>query len=551
MADKEVKLNLAQLTRIFYQLTTGQKIALGFITLAIFFSLIGVVLVATDVAYQPLFVNLNQQDAYEITQELKKKKIEYKYEPENGIIRVPENKVNELRLYFASKGQPKSGTIGFELFDKKSFGMTDFVQKVNFRRALEGELASTIMSLDMVDAASVHITPAKSSPFAEEEIPAKASVFLKLNSSRRLSEEQVNSIMNIVASGVEGLQPRYVVVVDQYGRTLSQNEDENSMAGITNAQLRVKKAVEKDLNQKIISLLEPIVGIGRVRSNISATLDFNKVKAISETYDSEAEPVIRSQKETIEIVESGNPASGVPGTTTNIPTGTNNTGGTGKKSSRTDKMTNYEVSKITKEVINSTGAIKKLSVSVLLDNKIVEKEKDGKWVTESIPLTDEELAKINEQVAAAVGIEKGRGDVISVVNMPFTPTITKEELDRMASEKMWNRIFKLSTPIISLLFFIILLLFVIKPIVRTVITPVLESFKPALEEKPKETIKKLPPKTVAELEAEIEAEIDSEFVPGIEVKRVEIIRERVLEAVKNDPEQAAGFFRSMLIEEEN
>jgi flagellar M-ring protein FliF len=553
MADKEVKLNLAQLTRIFYQLTTGQKIALGFITLAIFFSLIGVVLVATDKAYQPLFVNLNQQDAFDITQELKKKKIDYKYEPEDGIIRVPENKVNELRLYFASKGQPKSGTIGFELFDKKSFGMTDFVQKVNFRRALEGELASTIMSLDMVDAASVHITPAKSSPFAEEETPAKASVFLKLNSSKRLSEEQVNSIMNIVASGVEGLQPRFVVVVDQYGRTLSQNEDENSMTGITNAQLRVKKAVEKDLNQKIISLLEPIVGIGRVRSNISATLDFNKVKAISLTYDSEAEPVIRSQKETIEIVESGNPASGVPGTTTNIPGGTNTatTGSTGKKSSRTDKMTNYEVSKITKEVINSTGAIKKLSVSVLLDNKIVEKEKDGKWVTETVPLTDEELAKINEQVAAAVGIEKGRGDVVSVVNMPFTPTITKEELDQMASEKMWNRIFKLSTPLISLLFFVVLLLFVIKPIVRTVITPVLESFKPALEEKPKETIKKLPPKTVAELEAEIEAEIDSEFVPGIEVKRIEIIRERVLEAVKNDPEQAAGFFRSMLIEEEN
>ncbi len=553
MADKEVKLNLAQLTRIFYQLTTGQKIALGFITLAIFFSLIGVVLVATDEVYQPLFVNLNQQDAFDITQELKKKKIDYKYEPGDGIIRVPENKVNELRLYFASKGQPKSGTIGFELFDKKSFGMTDFVQKVNFRRALEGELASTIMSLDMVDAASVHITPAKSSPFAEEETPAKASVFLKLNSSRRLSEEQVNSIMNIVASGVEGLQPRYVVVVDQYGRTLSQNEDENSMAGITNAQLRVKKAVEKDLNRKIISLLEPIVGIGRVRSNISATLDFNKVKAISETYDSEAEPVIRSQKETIEIVESGNSASGVPGTTTNIPSGTNTatTNGSGKKSSRTDKMTNYEVSKITKEVINSTGAIKKLSVSVLLDNKIVEKEKDGKWVTETVPLTDEELSKINEQVAAAVGIEKGRGDVISVVNMPFTPTITKEELDRMASEKMWNRIFKLSTPLISLLFFIILLLFVIKPIVRTVITPVLESFKPALEEKPQETVKKLPPKTVAELEAEIEAEIDSEFVPGIEVKRIEIIRERVLEAVKNDPEQAAGFFRSMLIEEEN
>lgn len=553
MADKEVKLNLAQLTRIFYQLTTGQKIALGFITLAIFLSLIGVVLVATDKAYQPLFVDLNQQDAFSITEELKKRKVEYKYTSEDGTIKVPEGQVNELRLYFASKGEPKSGSIGFELFDKKSFGMTDFVQKVNYRRALEGELSSTIMSLDVVDAASVHITPSKSSPFAEEEAPAKASVFLKLNSSRRLSEEQVNSIMYIVASGVEDLSARNVVVVDQYGRTLSQNEDENSMAGITNSQLKVKKAVEKDLNQKIITLLEPIIGIGKVRSNISATLDFNKVKEFSETFDSEAEPIIRSQKETTEILDSNGNTADVPGTTSNIPGGPNQnpTPTTGKKSSRTDKTTNYEVSKITKEVMNSTGAIKKLSISVLLDNKLVEKEQDGNWVTESIPLTDEEINKVNEQVAAAVGMEKGRGDVISVVNMAFTPTITKEELGKMSSEKLWNRIFKLSTPLVSLLFFIILLIFVIKPIVRTVITPVLESFKPALEEKPTQKTRKLPPKTVAELEAEIEAEIDSEFIPGIEVKRVEIIRERVLEAVKNDPAQAAGFLRAMLVEEEN
>jgi len=555
MVDKEVKLNLAQLTKIFYQLTLGQKIALGFITLAIFFSLIGVVLVATDKAYQPLFVSLNQQDAFSITEELKKKKINYKYEPTDGIIKVPEDKVNELRLFFASKGQPKSGTIGFELFDKKSFGMTDFVQKINYRRALEGELSSTIMSLDVIEAASVHITPAKSSPFAEEEAPAKASVFLKLNSSQRLSEEQVNSVMNIVASGVEDLNSRNVVVVDQYGRTLSQNEEENSLAGITNSQLRVKKTVEKDLNKKIVSLLEPIVGLGKVRSNISATLDFDKVKEYSESFDSEAEPIIRSQKETTDIIEAKDSTAGTPGTQSNIPGSgaqtTSTNAGSGKKSSHTDKLTNYEVSKITKEVINSTGAIKKLSVSVLLDNKTVEKEVDGKWVTETVPLTDDEMEKINEQVVAAVGIEKGRGDVVSVVNMAFASSISKAELGKMASEKMWNRIFKLATPLISLVFFIILLLFVIKPIVKTVITPVLESFKPALEEKPMEKIKKLPPKTVAELEAEIEAEIDSEFIPGIEVKRVEIIRERVLEAVKNDPEQAAGFLRSMLIEEEN
>lgn len=551
-ADKEVKLNLAQLTKIFYQLTTGQKIALGFITLAIFLSLIGVVLVATDEIYQPLFVNLNQKDAFSITEELKKRKVDFKYVEEDGTIKVPENKINELRLYFASQGQPKSGSIGFELFDKNSFGMTDFIQKVNYRRALEGELASTIMSLDAVDAASVHITPSKSSPFAEEEAPAKASVFLKLNSSRRLSEEQVNSIMNIVASGVEDLQARYVVVVDQFGRTLSQNEDENSMVGITNSQLKVKKAVEKDLNQKIVSLLEPIAGIGKVRSNISATLDFNKVKEFSETYDSEAEPIIRSQRETTENFDTVNPNAGAPGTSSNIPPANSQTNvqTTGKKSSRTDKTTNYEVSKITKEVMNATGAIKKLSVSVLLDNKVIEKEQDGKWVTENVPFTDDELTKISAQVAAAVGIEKGRGDVISVMNMAFTPTITKEELEKMASEKLWNRVFKLATPLISLIFFIVLLLFVIKPIIKTVITPVLESFKPALEEKPQEKVRKLPPKTVAELEAEIEAEIDSEFVPGIEVKRIEIIRERVLEAVKNDPEQAAGFFRSMLIEDE-
>ena len=265
------------------------------------------------VDYQLLFSNLSQEDGGAIIQKLNEMRIPYR--TEGGGIMVPTDKVYELRLQLASQGLPQGGGVGFELFDKTSFTMTDFVQKLNYRRALQGELSRTIRSLAEIDQCRVHLAVPEKSLFMQKETKPKASVLVKLKSGRRLTQSQVQGIVHLVSSSVRGVDPNDVTLVNNSGEMLTSSVDE-SMA-MTSGQLDYQRNVEKDLETRVMGMLEPVVGKGKVRAKISATVDFTKIEKTEEKYDPDSQ-VVRSEQRNAEKSSSGGPA-GVPGVASNLP----------------------------------------------------------------------------------------------------------------------------------------------------------------------------------------------------------------------------------------
>ncbi len=361
--------------------------------------------------YQVLYTNLQPQDAGAIVAKLQEMKVPYKTNATS--ILVPAEKVYDLRLQLASMGLPRGGGVGFEIFDKVGFGTTEFVQKINLKRALQGELARTIRSLQEVEDCRVHLSIPEKSIFVTDEEPASASVLVKLYPGVKLNKKQIVGITHLVASAVEGLEPENVTVVDDRGNVLSTKEDEVAM--LTTSQLEYQQAVERDLEKRVISILEPVVGKGKVRAKARVNIDFTKVEETKEFFDPDGQ-VVRSEQKLIEQKNTPS-AQGVPGVQSNLP---------GKKTTRAGSLStgsvkqtqtiNYEISKVVSHVVSPVGKIKKLSIAVIVDGKYI-KDKSGK--EKYIPRSEEEIASYEDLIKKAVGFSEERGDEIKVLNMPF------------------------------------------------------------------------------------------------------------------------------------
>ena len=304
--------SIDQIKDWFNSYTLSQKVAIIGSAASVIVLLWTLVYFVNRVDYQVLYSELDPSDAQSVVQRLQGMSVEYRLSDDGATVRVPRDRLSEIRIQLASEGLPESGRIGFEIFDRTNFGLTNFQEQVNFQRALEGELSRSISTLSEVDVARVHLVLSSESLFKSVEDKTKASVILRLRRGRSLADSSVNGIVHMVASSVRGLEPDKVTVIDFAGRILSQNDGSDPVSG---RQLETRLTTESDLAEKITRILEPVVGIGKVRPQVSLVMDWQQVEETLEQYDPNAS-VIRSQQIRTERTPGGvegDAAIGVPG----------------------------------------------------------------------------------------------------------------------------------------------------------------------------------------------------------------------------------------------
>jgi flagellar M-ring protein FliF len=559
MADES---NIAsQFRKAFDDMTNTQKGMVAAISLTVLLGLIGFGLWASQDSMGVLFSNLPPVDANRIVEELKKSNIKYELSQDQRTVSVPEGRVGDLRLKFAGDGLPKGEGIGFEKLENPSLTTTDFTQKIMYRRALEFNLAKTVMSLQQVSDAVVHITPANDSPFVTEKEDAKASVLLKLKGTRLLPEENTQAIVNLVAASVEGLKPEQVVVIDQFSRILSRS-GQDTMAGATDSQKKAQREEEDHLVQRVTELLEPVVGLGRVRATARVDLDFDKVHTNEEKFDPQGQ-VERETKVVEEHETKREGASGAPGTPSNLAPATGG-GGAGNSTAQKDKKetdTHFEISKTMSSTDRAPGNVRRMSVAVIVDNSSIW-EKDGKGdpVERLLPRTPDELKKIRDQVSSAVGFQPKRGDELTVENLPFASLSNPKEEQEERRQKLLSMGRDLAPTVVYAILGLILFFLVILPLLKR-LSAALNRPAPLrvrvagaggdeTGEGGSAPRKFTATKSVAELEAEIEEELNMEGASSApEAQRRGMIKKRIQESTLADAETVASLVRSWMIED--
>ena len=376
--------------------------------------------------FRPLYTSMAPEDAAGVVQKLRESGVEYRLADNGATVLVPTAKLAESRLTLAAAGLPKSGRIGFEIFDKSNFGATEFVEHINYQRALEGELERSVMSLAEVEQARVHITMAKDSVFLEQQQPAKASVMVKLRAHSQISPQNVIAIANLVASAVEGLAPESVSVVDMNGNLLSRPRRGTGADGsqTTAEALELRQQLEKDLVTKIRATLEPVLGPDRFRAGASVDVDLTSGDQQEETFDPTKSVMVTSQKSE-DVVDRGTSA-GIPGTASNLPRGNAAPGYAGTGSSRRNETVAYQSSRIVRHTKIPQGMVKRMSLSVLLDQTA---HWEGQGTARHRVLEapkPETIQSIKGLLTAATGLNTERGDQLIIESLPFETTLNPE-----------------------------------------------------------------------------------------------------------------------------
>ena len=420
----------------FNQLPPRQKMGMAAALALTVALVIGTWLWSHQPDYVVLFSNLSDKDGGAITAALTQQQVPYKFSEGGGAILVPSSQVHDVRLRLASQGLPKGGLVGFEIMENQKLGISQFAEQVNYQRALEGELARSVQSLAAVESARVHLAIPKQSGFLRDEQKPTASILVSLYAGRTLEPSQVAGVVHLVASSVPELNPINVAVIDQNGNLLSQKSDPLRNAGLDPTQLKYVQEVEKSYIKRIEDILTPIVGAKNIRAQVAADVDFNQTEQTAESFRPSTDPnrpTIRSQQ-TSESASTQAGNGGVPGALSNQPPApatapitapaTGAAGATGSAaasatplSSRKDATVNYELDKTIRHVKQSVGAVKRLSVAVVVNHK-TQTLPDGK--TKTNPLTEAEMKQINELVKEAMGFSQERGDTVNVANSPFT-----------------------------------------------------------------------------------------------------------------------------------
>ena len=378
--------------------------------------------------YRPLYSELSPEDAAAVLAKVRESGSDFRLSDNGASVLVPSGKVAELRLQLAAAGVPKSGRIGFELFDKANFGASDFAEQVNYHRALEGELERSVMSLAEVEQARVHITLAKDSVFLESRQPAKASVLVKLRNGSQLSAQNVAAICQLTASAVEGLAPEAVSVVDTRGNLLNRARksatDESGEP--SEATLDYRQKVEHDVLAKVNGTLEPLLGADKFRATVSVDCDFTSAEQSEETFDPTKSVMVSSQK--TEDISGGSAAGGVPGTPSNLPKpAARPTYGSTGVTRRTENIT-YQSSHTVRHVRMPQGTVKRMSVSLLVDS-LVRFEGSGPKAKRIVePPSPDKLKAIHDLVAGVIGFSAERGDQLVVETLPFETTLNPEQM---------------------------------------------------------------------------------------------------------------------------
>ena len=442
----------------------SRKLATGavlLISIAIFAILIFQARIADQ---QLLYANLSMNDAAAVTEWLKGQKIAYNLRNGGKDIWITADKIYQSRLELAANGLPSGGGIGFEVFDKQSFALTDYVQKVNYTRALQGELARTITSLAPVESTRVHLALPERRVFKRQQKDATASVILTLVPGKRLDQDQVQGIIHLVAGSVTDLEPENVKVIDSDGVVLEGPKKSDNTQLLSADMLAYQQEVEHRLEIRAQDLLDKTMGKDNAMVRVSATLDFSKVEKTQEMYDPD-EPVIRSEQVTQES-SGGQTSGGIPGVVSNLQGIEAGQQSATPSSSSNSRITNYEISKTISTVINPVGTITKLSVSVLVADK-VETDENGQ-PTPPVARTENELKSIENMVSSAIGVVPDRGDMINVISMPFVDTEKEVTAgDQAVTENLYQYL-PLAKYALIFLGLLLAYFFLIRPLIKAV-----------------------------------------------------------------------------------
>ncbi len=468
------------LTRLLFGMPSQQKLGLIVAVAATVALLAGLFLWGQTPDYRVLYANLSEQDGGAVIEALQQQNISYKFS-EGGTLMVPADKVHEIRLQMAAKGLPKGGTVGFELMENQKFGTSQFLEQVNYQRALEGELARSVETLASVASARVHLAIPKQSVFVKEQQKPSASVVLALYAGRTLDAGQVNAIVHLISSSVPNMPSQAVTVVDQTGTLLSSARDGSAEQVMDATQLKYVRQIEHDYVKRIEDILIPITGPQNVRAQVTASLDFSQIEQTAETFKPNQPPnqaAVRSLQ-TLETLNGTTSTGGVPGALSNQPpvpatapivnpaSAVAATGG-GNTSTHKELTTNYEVDRTIQHTKLPEGNIKRLSIAVVVNNPSTT-DKDGK-VT-SRPYTAAEQAQISALIKDTVGFDAKRGDSLNLLNTAFNEkqevipeTPIWKQPDNIAMAKDLFKYLVIAGGIAFLLFGII------KPAFKTIIT---------------------------------------------------------------------------------
>jgi flagellar M-ring protein FliF len=459
--NQNVSKLLGQLRDIWNQLGASQRVSVLAATFVLIAGLGAIACWSSRADYGLLYGGLSDAEAAKVTSALDDAKVPYKT-GSGGSILVPRDKIYSMRMQLAGRGIPQNDGVGFEIFDKPNFGISDFVQRANYIRAVQGELARTISQINEIEAARVMIVMPENRLLLDKTKHPTASVFVRMRGLNPLPPESISAIQFLVANSVEGLLPNHVSVVDNHGNVLSGDDADNSIAGQTGSQLTARSNLEKYLARKAQDMLEKVLGPGQAVVRVSAEINYDTLTQTQEKYDPDGQ-VIRTETKNDEVNDTSTTSDNSPvGISANTSTSTNSLQAAAgpvnnSKNQKTTSTIEYEIGRTTSNLIQAAGGIKHLTAAVTIAEQAQGAGTDRKLV----PRTPEELNKLRGIVASAVGVDPGRGDSITLEELPFNDQFANEvtqELDQQQKQDFWwNLVRNYSYPALGLLALLVLL----------------------------------------------------------------------------------------------
>lgn len=537
---------VVQFREFFKNLGPTKRLSVIAVTVIAVAALVTMILMASGRDYMPLLTNVPSDQVSTIIAKLNEKNIPFQLRDDGKTIAIPKDLLHSTQMTLMSEiGSPKMGSIGLEIFDKQDFGINSYAQKINYQRALQGELMRAINTLTAVKQSKVILALPNKKTFLEEGTPPSASVVVELRQGKELTSDQIRGIRYLVANAVEGMDADRVTVLDERGKVLTRQSD-GATAGSSEI-MELKKTIEADLENRIESILSKVVGHARVVAKVDATLNNKIVQSVEEAVDPD-KTAVRSQTSEEESLDGSrvNPA-GVPGSRANLPGAED----AGQVSFRQDvkkeiKTTNFDVPKTVRNIKEAAGGVERISVAVVVDGlmQTVTKE-DGTTETKYVPRTAEEIQKYETLVKSAIGFSANRGDSVKIENIQFQPEDFSEAerlLTNLERRKLLHALFKWALMGFSLaLFFFI--------VVRPFMQWITDSFQDSVDE--------MLPRTIEELE---ELQSVDNTLPGMstalpvlqesldpEKAESELLKDRIMNLMAKDEEKAANAFGMWLV----
>jgi len=512
------------------QISLSQRVFIGGLALAVIGVFFALILWMNQPDYKTLYTNLSLEDANRVVKLLDADKTKYKLQNDGTTILVPADRVYDLRIRVAGEGSLVGQGIGFEIFNEVKVGQTEFVQKINYQRAMQGELSRTISEFPAIKSARVHLVVPHRSLFIEEEQKPSASVVLTMVDGKKLEQKDVMAIVNLVVMAVEGMDKSRIAVNDTKGNILYYPSDEETLHGMTTTQLDNKLTLQRDMERRIQEMLFPIIGAGRVIAKVNADLDFAQRTIRKELFDPES-AVVRSEQRSEETTRGqSNLEAGTPDPNFR---GDGITGGlSSQESARETRTTNFEINKEEQNIVAPVGEISRLSVAVILDGTYARNPDTGEYVF--TPRSEEEVARIRQLVASAVGYDTARGDTIEVSSISFGgPDILPEP---SLTEVVMDYAMRLGKPLLNALLVFLFLIMIVRPVILAMIRPKVHSSDVV------EGLEGLP--SGEERLALIEGGDELDALDAL--KKIEDIKAHAMQLAEQNMEQAVSILKSWL-----